>query len=121
MDHEVVSIHELPISCGTVGVSRISEDIEKVVYALASKLYHPSRGNPCAFFLWSNIKPNAPERNRLEEFIEKNLLGEVLVSSSAENPRTSNEIVVYVWKIDHLVFKNWYKEQRVKRLVKIGN
>ena len=53
MNHERVNISHLGISCGVLGLNRISSDTEGVLYAIATHLYHPSKGSPAAFFIAS--------------------------------------------------------------------
>src|SRR3546814_5463765 len=55
MDHERVNISSYTMSCGVMELSRIGEETEGVLYALASRLYHPCRGAPCACFLFSDV------------------------------------------------------------------
>ncbi len=120
MDHEKVNMHNLSISCGVMGLSRIGDEIEDVTYAIASRLYHPSRGEPCAFFIWSDLSFEKTNSSKLAEFLRKNKFGFVMKSSDAENPRTGNIITVYIWEIDHISLKLWYKIKRQEKLGKVG-
>jgi len=120
MDHESVNINRTSMSCGVNELSRINDDIEKVLYQIASSLYHPSRGSPCAFFVWSDIANVGTNADRLEEKIDKEGLGFVERSQIIENPRTGNFILVYTWGIKHDRFKAWYRKERVKRMRKVG-
>ncbi len=117
MDHQRVSISHSAMSCGVLELSSISDDLNGVLYALASRLYHPARGEPAAFFVWSDII----RASDLFIFaINKGGFGEVSVSCVAENPKTGNQIEVYTWKINHARFKEWYADERVKRIKKVG-
>ena len=116
MDHERVNAHISYMSCGVMELSRVSSDIDGVFYALASRLYHPARGEPCAFFVWSDL----PQDDKLARAVMTSNFGAVTYTSDAENPKTGNIIKVYVWKVDHTNFKKWYQTQRVKKLGKVG-
>ena len=120
MDHESVNIRSTTMSCGVMELSRINDDVEKVLYQLASSLYHPSRGNPCAFFVWSDVVEGDTNSQRLQIEVERKNLGGVSPSSFVENPRTGNLILIYVWTIDHARFKAWYRKERVRRIRKVG-
>ena len=123
MDHESVNIRNSTMSCGVMELSRIDSDIEKVLYCIASTLYHPSRGSPCAFFVWSDVwigEENVPNAERLSELIDNKGLGIVDTCKPAENPRTGNMILVYIWTIHHARFKAWYRKERVKKMRKMG-
>ena len=123
MDRESVHVSTSSMSCGVMTLSRIGEDIEKVLYRLASQLYHPSRGNPCAFFIWSDLNDgtkNLTNAQRLNREIRNEGFGLVSVADCAENPRTGNIIVIYTWNIHHAKFKAWYSKERVKKLKQVG-
>ncbi len=120
MDHESVNIRNTTMSCGVMELSRINDDVEKVLYQIASSLYHPSRGNPCAFFVWSDIHEPSTNATKLCRLIDEKGLGLVETSLIHENPRTGNFILVYTWGIHHARFKAWYRKERVKRMKKVG-
>ena len=120
MDHESVNIRSTTMSCGVMELSRIDDDVEKVLYQIASSLYHPSRGQPCAFFVWSDISHGTTSSYRLRDKINKENFGSVELSENAENPRTGNIIMVYVWAVRHRRLKAWYRKERVKRMRKVG-
>lgn len=124
MDHERVNIASSPMSCGVMELSRINEDTDGVLYALGSRLYHPSRGNPCAFFAFSDLyfrdEAVGPAYHLVQKVRELGL-GEVMITTSAENPRTGNIIVVCIWEIDHARFKEYYAKVRVNKLAKVGS
>lgn len=120
MDHERVTISRSQISCGVMELSRIGGDTEDVLYAIGSRLYHPSRGDPCAFFVFSDVYTDT-SADRLQREVTILNLGSVRVSGKAENPHTGNTIVVYTWMKDHERFKAWYSKQRVAKLGKVGS
>ena len=125
MDHESVNIRSTTMSCGVMELSRISDDVEKVLYQIASHLYHPSRGAPCAFFVWSDVVLDEStdcdtNADMLRHVVLKKEFGDISLSHPAENPRTGNYIVVFMWKIHHNMFKAWYREERVRRMRKVG-
>lgn len=121
MDHESVNIRSTTMSCGVMELSRIDSDTNKALYQLASHLYHPSRGAPCAFFVWSDLGgPQQTTADELDRAVLGKELGRMNYSPMAENPRTGNLILVYTWTIDHAKFKAWYRKERVKRMRKVG-
>ena len=122
MDHGVVDIGHSSISCGVLELSRINEDTQRVLYQLGSRLYHPARGLPAAFFVFSDVVDGTgtTASDKLSFFVVKNHLGSVEISQSQENPLTGNMIRVYTWAIDHEKFKVWYADERVKKLVRVG-
>lgn len=122
MDHERVNISQSVMSCGVMELSRIGDDTEDVLYALASRLYHPARGNPCAFFVFSDIEDGSvTASHRLMDEIHRLRFGTVIQPKhSEENPRTGNHITVFLWAINHDAFKGWYARQRAARMMKVG-
>lgn len=127
MDHERVNISTLDISCGVMGLSRISDDTEAVLYAIASRLYHPSRGQPCAQFVWSDVTDeddggysNGEKLANVIKDLRFHKGVTVLRTVAVENPRTGNHIYTWVWTVDHAEFKAWYAEQRVLKMKKVG-
>lgn len=126
MDDHHVSITQSAASCGILELSRLSSDPAKVLYALASHLYHPSRGSPAAFVMWSdtansngaNLFDYIETRNswgtrlspRIEHFADN-----LVIAGEEENPKTGNVISVFVWTIPHEEFRKWYMDQRVER------
>lgn len=118
MDNHHVTISGSQISCGVAQLYNITSDPEKVLYAIATALYHPSRGTPYAFLTWSD----APDSNgeKFASSLEK-VFGAVDLTETdwEENPKTGNHIKVFVWTIPHEDFKKWYIEQRVERAKKL--
>jgi hypothetical protein len=86
-----------------------------VLYSVASYLYHPSRGYPAAFVMWSDVASG----NGWEFFnklVEKFPNSFVANTRGVENPRTSNTIYVWIWEIPHEALKKWYLEEKVSRI-----
>lgn len=114
-DNHHVHISSSSASCGLLELSGLTSDPEKILFALANYLYHPSRGSPGAFVLWSDTE----ESNgvKLNEFLIHLFLNNDLpkVSNWVINPKTSNNIRVWVWEIPHTQFKEWYKQKRVEK------
>jgi hypothetical protein len=121
MDHERVNVSSSHMSCGIMELSRIGDEKDAVLYSLASRLYHPARGAPCAAFLWSDIVMEGTSSELLRDTVIKYKFGDVSRSRPMENPRTGNMICVYTWIIDHTLFKEWYSQQRVKKLAEVGS
>src|SRR5690349_15661953 len=99
MDNHHVSLTSSSASCGVLEAHGITSDSEKVLYAIASRLYHPSRGQPAAFLLWSDISSKESNGGMLFMAIEKIFgrrdggVGSGLQSSEVcENPLTGNNI-----------------------------
>lgn len=120
MDHDRVNITHTAISCGVLGIHRISSDVENVLYAIASYLYHPARGAPAAFIIASDLYKEETATSALMDEVCRRSFGELTISPPEDNPKTGNTIIVYTWNINHNPFKEWYSEQRVKRLSKVG-
>jgi hypothetical protein len=120
MDHDRVNISTSMMSCGVRELSRINEDTEGVLYALATNLYHPGKGDPCAFFVWSDISTETTSSTRLAEAVDNRKFGTVLLSGATDNPRTGNSIQIFIWTIDHARFKAWYAKKRVARMKRVG-
>lgn len=112
MDNHHVQITTSHISCGVLCLSRPDSDTNKVLYAIATHLYHPARGNPAAFVLWSDVKDSNGEK--LFQAIP-DAFGALYRSTGLENPKTGNLIYIYTWGIDHTAFRKWYVEERVLR------
>ena len=117
MDHERVTIGSSAMSCGILELSRISEDTEDVLYAVASRLYHPSRGSPAAIVVWSDLHNGSAS---FKLWKRATSFGTASISDKVENPKTGNIIVLYSWIVDHEKLKTWYIEKRVARLRRAG-
>ena len=127
-DNHHVTLSSSQISCGIAQLYNLTSDPEKILYAIGTYLYHPSRGTPYACIIWSDTKDSNGEKlyNYLEEKFDR---GEELGSAMegdfplrtgwCENPKTSNEIALYQWWIPHERFKEWYIQERVKRASKL--
>jgi hypothetical protein len=123
MDHERVNIDTTRMSCGIMELSRMDDsDTDAVLYAVASRLYHPSRGQPCALALFSDIADGVPNSStKLITRIRELGLGDTGCTPAVENPKTSNFITVWWWNIGHTAFKKWYSQRRVAKLAAVGN
>lgn len=123
MDNHHVHISSSGMSCGVLELSGITAEPEKVLYALASHLYHPARGTPAAFVIWSDVVPDS-NGHKLSRFLNTTWAGMpalcyVTMSKVRENPKTSNPIAIFTWAIPHVAFKAWYVKERVKRAKKL--
>lgn len=118
MDNHAVSIYSSQMSCGALELSNITVDSERVLYQLASRLYHHSRGNPAAFVLWSGTLENGWALFKCIEkmYWEKTGDNGLNTIGPAENPITGNQILIFVWKVPHEEFKAWYVEQKLARV-----
>lgn len=124
MEHDRVNISSTNISCGVMALSRISDDTEGALYAIASRLYHPSRGDPCAQFVLSDLygqeSKDVTSTDKLCTTVLLMNLGEITETLPTENPKTGHIIVTYIWTVNHTIFKAWYANERVRRLSKVG-
>ncbi len=114
MDRPHVNIYTANSSCGILELSGIASDPKGVLYAIASRLYHPSRGAPAAFVMWSDVKES--NGDFLYHEIKEHYGGGLMRSEPAENPRTGNFIRVYCWTIPHKTLKSWYKKEQIARI-----
>lgn len=119
MDHNRVTISQSPMSCGVFELSNMTDDIKGIVYQIAGRLYHPSRGNPVAFITWSDTKDSEISK-QLIDFCDERKLGHFEESNCEENPRTGNIVRIYIWTIRHEIFKEWYSAERIAKIGKVG-
>lgn len=102
----------------------MSDEAEENLFAIANTFYHPSRGQPPAFAVWSNLDDmtinggEGTNGHRLQKAITAHDFGTVVKSDPALNPNTGNPIAVWTWLVDHKNFKKWYKEEKIKKLQK---
>ena len=123
MQHDRVNIYCSHISCGVLELSRISDDRETVLFQVASRLYHPSRGEPAAQIIYSDLfdRNNPSSSQKLSQLISDMKFGVVYRSDPVENPKTGNIISTFVWTVCHTTFKKWYSEERSKKVRKVGS
>ena len=129
MDNHHVSITSSSASCAILELSGIGADADKVLYALATRLYHPARGNPAAFVMWSDVYEYVGHNGDVRVTNGVNLasailkdhtpISKLLQSHVVENPLTGNPIRVWLWELDHTQFKKWYIEERVRRAKRV--
>lgn len=123
MDHSRVNVNSSGISCGVKELSRMSDEAQENLFAIANTFYHPSRGNPPAFCIWSNLDDltlnggEGTNGHRLQKAIEAAKFGVVTKTSPALNPNTGNPIAVWTWLIEHEAFKKWYKAHKILKLM----
>lgn len=122
MDHARVNVNSSSISCGVKEISRMSDEAHENLFAIANHFYHPSRGTPPAFCIWSNLDDIAinggegTNGHRLAAAIKVLDFGVVTKTAPALNPNTGNPIAVWTWLINHTTFKDWYKVERISKL-----
>lgn len=116
MDNEHCRITNSVVSCGILEVYSITEDPAKVMYALGTHLYHPARGNPAAFILFSGIAEGG-NASLLAKYISEAFKAVCHCHPYAvENPKTANFINWWMWEIPHDEFKVWWKAERIKKI-----
>lgn len=119
-DHQRVNIHHSQMSCGVFELSRLTDDeTEGAAFQIASYLYHPARGAPCAFFVYSDHAEGETASKKLNSMIYERGWGSITEGPVSENPGTGNLVRVYIWNVCHDKFKTWYRDQRVARLKRI--
>lgn len=122
MDHARVTISTSSISCGVLELSRINDDMEGVLYCIASRLYHPSRGEPAAMAIWSDVAVEKTNSQALYDIVFRFSFHSTLNRTNiVENPKTGNLIRLFCWSFDHEKFKQWYSRKRVENLGKVGS
>lgn len=117
MDNHNVNIGSSGISCGILTLSRPEADTRKVLYQIASHLYHPSRGTPAAMVIWSDLPRSngAALFGAIQEMFGKDGTSHV---GPVENPITSNDIMLFSWVLPHEKFRQFYRDERVARAKK---
>lgn len=118
MDNHYVNIASSSASCGVVELSGISSEPVNVLYGLATRLYHPSRGSPAVFAMWSDV-PESNGQKLWSEIGNRFGFNALLRSEYGDNPLTGNPICIYIWQIPHECFRDWYKLARIARLKKL--
>lgn len=113
--HSHVTMYESQASCGILEIYNLSKDNKKVLYAIATRLYHPSRGAPAAFVLWS---ATSDDPCPLYDYIKSLKMdpAALFVTEYRDNPKTGNNMAVYLWAIPHEAFRAWYKTQKLAKL-----
>lgn len=126
MDNHHVRLNSSFMSCGVAELSDIGGDIKKVLYSIATNLYHPSRGSPYAIICWSDLveHSNGATLGNLImtgtiSGLHVGFLGQCFMSLPVENPKTGNAIKCWWWNVDHDAFKKWYITERVARAKKL--
>lgn len=62
-----------------------------------------------AFVVFTD-RVNSKRGQKLANYIVKNNLGRIVESRAKINPNTSNKIKVWIWDIDNINLKRWYKK-----------
>lgn len=116
MNHARVDISNSTISCGVIQLSRISDEIEEALFAIATRFYHAAHGQPPAFTIFSNRDDIETNAHRMRVLIENKNFGNVLKTNPEVNPNTGAVIAVWVWQINHEKFKEWYKNTKIAKI-----
>lgn len=106
------------VSCGVTELHHLPDQSPaQTVFSIATHLYHKANGRPAAFVLFSDVVDRKESRGvALAEAIDKLKAGKLVVSSKAVNPKTGNVIVVWLWQVDHEIFRKWYTEEYANRI-----
>jgi hypothetical protein len=116
MDHDRVNFAPTQISCGISQLYGITDSSnEDVLFAIGTRLYHPSRGQPVAAFIYSNT---VEDKRGVDFFKAASLFGFGGMQYSEEmlNPKTGNVIRMTTWHINHVNFRKWWIAEKLKRL-----
>lgn len=116
MDHSRVDIRTSTISCGVLELSRISEETDDAIFAVANHCNHPSRGEPASFFIASDVTDVETSTLRFMCRFAELKLGNFYTSVPELNPKTGNPICVYVLRPDHAALKKFYIEFKIQKL-----
>lgn len=116
MNHSRVDITNTVISCGVLQISRISDEVDEALFAIATRFYHAAHGNPPAFVLYSNVDDITTNAHRLTDKIGSLHFGQVMKTNRAVNPNTGAVIAVWVWEVNHEEFKEWYKQTKIAKI-----
>ena len=120
MDNHHVSISSSPASCGILELHGLTSIPENVAYGLATRLYHPSRGSPAGWALWSDVASIAANGGIFYEFLRRIFtVAPPFATGVVENPLTGNPIQIYYWAIPHAEFRAWYRDERIRRMKKL--
>jgi hypothetical protein len=118
VNHSRVDIQGSAISCGVTQISRISDDIDDVLFAIATRFYHAAHGQPPAFVIWSNLGEVETNGHRIAKRIEEQKFGTVTQSANEVNPNTGAVICVWLWQVGHEAYKEWYKATKIAKIAK---
>lgn len=117
MNHSRVDIRDTSISCGITQISRISDEIDDVLFAIGTKFYHAAHGQPPAFVIWSNLADQETNGHRLAKRLgELGISDNIQQTNAADNPHTGAIICMWSWQVKHEAFKEWYKNKKVDKL-----
>lgn len=123
MDHPKVRITPSNMSCGILELSDLKNDHEATLFNVASYLYHPTRGQPAACMMWSDINSYYANGYQFYQHLNKLHFKNFTLLHSlfqpVENPKTSNIITAWIGIFDHIEFKRWYIDQRILKLKNI--
>ena len=108
------------VSCGVMEVHHLPDQSpSKTVFAIANALYHKANPRPAAFVLFSDVVDTRDSRGQLlAEAITKGQWfgGELVYCKPDVNPKTGNMIQVWLWRLNHEVFRKYYTEEYANRV-----
>lgn len=91
----------------------------KMLFALATGLYHKANPRPTAFVIFSDVVDgyNESRGEALVKAIEKVPGSGFLMATTKEvNPRTGNTIILWVWTPNHDTMRKWYQDELANRI-----
>jgi len=108
------------VSCGVMEVHHLpDQSASRTLFSIANALYHKANPRPAAFVLFSDVTDTAETRGGLlARYIADNKAfgGHFQASDGAINPKTGNTIKVWLWNINHEVFRKYYVEELANRI-----
>ena len=105
------------ISCGISQLYGMTNaPLDDVLFNIATYLYHPSRGQACAAFCYSNVEGDGYS-TAFFRWVTDEGFGDVNIVDAIENPKTGHRIYHALWVVDHKVLREWWKKERIRRFV----
>ena len=117
-----VQFNQSRISCGVKEVHHLPADTtgNQMLFAVANDLYNKANGRPAAFVIWSDVidRDLASRGERLAAFFvfDGNNFGSLTRTQDTINPKTGNIIVMWLFVIDHELFRAWYTDEFTNRV-----
>jgi len=110
------------VSCGVLEAHHLPDHTPpKLLFAIATALYHKANPRPAAFVLFSDVVSDKGSTTfgrgeSLANYIKNNNFGHLMSSPKSINPRTGNLIQVWVLCMDHDRFRAWYQDELANRI-----
>lgn len=105
------------VSCGVMEAHHLPDVTgSKMAFAIVNALYHKANPRPAAFVIFSDTVDSG-RGQKLVDFIKKNLTGSDLAAfGPVVNPKSGNDIVFWVWALNHDKLRKWYQDELANRV-----